>query len=125
MGTGDSFLLSLLDASTRAWVKKYSLASIPPLRRRTSGSAKDQQRNRDIFVLVVMLVASIAAIAICYQVDATTGPVWYVHVLAAFALYRASDVFVTLVRTGVFFSFRGDVQINKEPDRSGKIVAAT
>jgi hypothetical protein len=114
MDAGDSFLLKLLDSGTSAWVTKYSLVSIPPLRPHLPDAARAQQRNRDLFVLA-MVGASVVAIAICYTADVKIESPWYVHALCAFALYRAGDVFVTLVRTGVFFSFRGDVQINKEP----------
>jgi hypothetical protein len=62
-----------------------------------------------------MLAASVGAVAMCYPADVKTGPLWCVHALSAFALYRATDLWVTLVRTGVFFSFRGDVQVKQEP----------
>jgi hypothetical protein len=106
--------LDFLDASTGAWVRRYSLVSIPPLRPRPSIPASVQQRNRDIFV-VGMLALSIGALVWCYLHDLPTSSPRVLQAIAAAGLYRALDIFITLVRTGVFFSFRGDVRINQEP----------
>jgi hypothetical protein len=114
MPAKDSFLLRVLDAGTSAWVQKYSLVAIPPLRPLASVPPAIQQRNRDIFVLC-MFGASVSAAALCYQPDVATDPPAFLQASAAFGLYRAADLFVALVRTGVFFSFRGDIRVNEEP----------
>jgi hypothetical protein len=107
-------LLDVLNACTAAWVQRYSLISIPPLRPRPSVSVADHQRNRDLFI-VAMLGLSLAALASCYPHDLTVAAPPWLRATAAFAFYRCADIFITLVRTGVFFSFRGDVRINQEP----------
>jgi hypothetical protein len=45
------------------------------------------------------------------------GPtmLWLLRGAAAVGTYRALDLFITLLRTGVFLSFRGDVELHKEP----------
>ena len=114
MSDTNSPLLHFLDVSTGAWVRRYSLVSIPFLRPRESVSTVNQQRNRDIFV-VSMLGLSIAALVWCYPHELPSSRPPFLQAIAAFGLYRAIDLFITLVRTGVFFSFRGDVRINQEP----------
>lgn len=110
---GPGFILCILDKFTGAWVKKYSLAAIPLLRPTEGASTKSQQFNRDVFI-TVMLISSISGVTFCHWLQPSSGSL-FVRLLAAFALYRSLDLLLTTIRTGVFFSFRGDTQINKQP----------
>jgi hypothetical protein len=110
---GNSFLLKYFDKLTSNWVNKYSLFAIPPLRLSVHNSPELQQRNRDIFI-VLMLTGSIMAVVFCYFIK-PASPCIGIQLTAAFAFYRWLDLFITISRTGVFLSFRGDIQINKEP----------
>ena len=112
-GLGYGFLLRSVDAITNRWVTRFSLIAIPPLRPRGDAYASKQQFHRDIFV-TTMLLLSIASAALFHFLDPAGVPV-LLRVFAAFALYRALDLWITIIRTGVFFSFRGDIQINREP----------
>jgi hypothetical protein len=62
-----------------------------------------------------MLGLSVAALAWCYPYDLSKSRPPFLQAIAAFGLYRAGDIFIMLMRTGVFFSFRGDIRINQEP----------
>ena len=104
------FLLDLFDRSTSAWVRNHSLFSIPPLR---PGGNDRLQRNRDIFVCTMLLLAALAILISARPLGAHS--IWLVQSMAAFGLYRGVDVLINLARTGVFFSFRGDVLISDEP----------
>ena len=110
---GSSFLLKYFDLLTNAWVKEYSLAAVPPLRMGIDTSFETQQFNRDI-VLLAMLTGSILSVALCYWLKPTRS-CFALQLISAFAFYRCIDVFIAVIRTGVFFSFRGNIQINKEP----------
>ena len=107
----DSFLLKAFDTVTDAWVSKLSLVAIPLLRR---GTRPDPalQRNRDIFVSF-MLGLSIAMV-VMFHVAGARLDCWR-QAIAGLALYRALDLFISLARTGVFLSFRGDVKLKEEP----------
>jgi hypothetical protein len=112
---GDSFLLDSFDKATGAWVRRWSLVAVPPLRlgSATGEQAKRIQRNRDIFVLA-MLVSSAASIILLRAVG-NRGVLFVERALPAFALYRCMDLIITLVRTGVLLSFRGDVPLRDAP----------
>jgi hypothetical protein len=108
---GDSFLLDLFDKATGAWVRRWSMVAIPPLRvgDATAARAKRIQQNRDIFVLTMLF--SSAASVIIIRALGHRGVLFVERALPAFALYRCIDLLITLTRTGVFLSFRGDVQL--------------
>ena len=110
---GSSFLLKYFELVTNAWVKQYSIAAVPPLRTSGSHTSQAQQKNRDIFILA-MLMGSIISVLFCYWLT-PTRTCFTIQSIAAFALYRWIDVLIATIRTGVFFSFRGDIQINEEP----------
>ena len=111
----DSFLLDLVDKVSSAWVGRWSMVAIPPLRLgdATGDRARQIQRNRDAFVLT-MLLSSVASVIIIRAVG-NRGVLFVERALPAIAFYRCIDLFITLVRTGVFFSFRGDVQLRDAP----------
>lgn len=110
---GHGFLLKLVDRITGSWVTHVSLVAIPPLRPKGAAWAAQHQRNRDIFISA-MLMMSIGSVALFHFLDPASFPK-LLRIFATFALYRALDLWITIIRTGVFFSFRGDIQINREP----------
>ena len=61
----------------------------------------------------MLLLATLAILISSRSRDAHS--IWIIQCLAAFGLYRGVDVLINLARTGVFFSFRGDVLISDEP----------
>jgi hypothetical protein len=107
--SGQGFLLPLLDTATHKWVSRISLISIPPLRPQGEKFVGALQRNRDVFVSSMLGLALGSFFAVYYY----HGPQRQVilHGVAAFAVYRAFDLALTVIRIGVFFSFRGDVNI--------------
>lgn len=108
----ESPLLDLVDKFTAAWVGKLSLVALPPLRMK-GGQEGQIQRNRDIFI-VTMLLASVASICL-FRFAEIYSVACLERGLAAFALYRCIDIFLTLVRTGIFLNFRGDVPLREQP----------
>lgn len=110
----DSFLLRLFDRATNSWVQRWSLVSIAPLRMRATHSDPFVQRNRDIFVMA-MLGASVSAV-VAFQFAQPSGEAFWQRAIAAVALYRCIDLFITLVRTGIFLNFRGDIDLKSQPN---------
>ncbi len=109
----DSFLLDLVNRATNSWVRRWSLVALPPLRMKARGNPRQTQRNRDIFILT-MFSAS-AAMVVLFHFASEDGAAFWERAIAAIALYRCVDIFITLIRTGIFLNFRGDIQLREEP----------
>jgi Ion channel len=107
----DSFILKAFDAVTHAWVSRLSLIAIPVLRRGTRPEPA-LQRNRDIFILFMLGLST--AMVVAFHINGSGLDRWR-QAIAALGLYRAVDLFISLGRTGVFLSFRGDVKLKEEP----------
>src|SRR4051794_15272878 len=109
--TGPGFLLKGAERLSGAWVNSWSVAAIPPLRRKKERAAAPQQLARDVFVLSWFLL-SIAGSGLC---TLSGLPLGGLRLIAAVGMYRGFDLFITLFRAGVFLSFRGDIELKSEP----------
>jgi hypothetical protein len=119
---GPGFLLNATERLTGAWVNSWSIAAIPPLRRQKPESIDSQQLARDIFVCTWLALSIVASVAVSRS---WPGPPWLLRGAAAVGSYRALDLFITLLRTGVFLSFRGDIELKNElPWRIRRILLA-
>ena len=114
------FLLAAVDGFTGGWVNRWSIAAVPVLRRTTAVPAS-QQFARDVFVTTWL------GLALCGAMLAVrTTPPWLGRAIAAVALYRAVDLLISFGRAGVFLSFRGDIDISREPQwRIQRLLLAT
>lgn len=104
------FLLAMVDGFTRGWVNAWSIAAIPPLRRRDDATRASQQTARDVFVTTWWCLAVVGAV-----LAGGVFPLWVSRAIGAVALYRATDLLISVFRAGVFLSFRGDIEIGREP----------
>jgi len=110
---GDSFILKFLYNFGNLWVKHLSILAIPPLRLTTKNTPRKQQINRDIFI-IFMLNLSIWCFIFLY-ISEPIKHNFITGAMSSLALYRAIDLFIMILKTGVFFIFRGDIDLNKEP----------
>ena len=108
---GESPLLVWLDSFTGNWVRHWSLVAWAPLRPTGANSVQKQQRNRDIFILSMLFVSTIAFIV---SIDLNRSN-YILQMFATLGIYRAFDLSITVIRTGVFLNFRGDVALKEEP----------